>query len=262
MAEYNFEPPSDDEFHRHLVQGLESSGHHDLVRMLAGCRSEICPDGSFGRRWQALSYTFRIRVPFDRLTKFNAKHRDAIETLVNQLMPAAVGYDLSSVEFAPFAIGQGAAPPDKLLSETVKPDHDHVKAAWTKALSRRDSDPEGAITSARTLLEAVCKVILDENGVTYDPGLELPKLYRETAKTLNLAPEQHQEQVFKQILSGVFSVLDGLGAIRNSLSDAHGRGKRVVRPQPRHAELAVNLACSVSSFLMRTHEKRQAEKPF
>ncbi len=41
-------------------------------------------------------------------------------------------------------------------------DVDHVQDAWRKALERRLADPEGAITAARTLLEGVCKSILDE----------------------------------------------------------------------------------------------------
>lgn len=37
-------------------------------------------------------------------------------------------------------------------------------------------DPEGAITAARTLLETVCKHILDERGVDYEADADLPAL--------------------------------------------------------------------------------------
>jgi hypothetical protein len=80
-------------------------------------------------------------------------------------------------------------------------DPEHVKAAWQKALDRRAADPEGAITAARTLLETVCKHILDETeGVTYADDADLPKLWVLTAETLNLAPGQHQKPVFRAIL--------------------------------------------------------------
>jgi hypothetical protein len=46
-------------------------------------------------------------------------------------------------------------------------DPDGVYKVWSKALDRRSSDPEGAITSARALLETVCKLILERNGKTY-----------------------------------------------------------------------------------------------
>ncbi len=132
-------------------------------------------------------------------------------------------------------------------------DTEHVQEIWQKALERKSSDPEGAITIARTLLESVCKSILDARKVSYEDDLDLPKLYNLTAKQLNLAPAQHTEEVFKQILGGCFAVVNGLGAIRNRHSDAHGKGINPIKPHPRHAELAVNLAGPVAMFLVQTH---------
>jgi hypothetical protein len=132
-----------------------------------------------------------------------------------------------------------------------------VQAVWQRALERRVSDPEGAITSARALLETVCKHILDDFSVAYDESADLPKLYRLTSDALNIAPSQHTEQVFKQILGGCTSVVEGLGALRNRLGDAHGGGRSRVKPAPRHAQLAVNLAGSMTSFLVATWEARK-----
>lgn len=117
-------------------------------------------------------------------------------------------------------------------------------------------DPEGAITAARTLLESVCKHILDSASISYDEKDDLPKLYGLTAEQLNVSPSQHTEQIFKQILGGCKSVVEGLGALRNKLSDAHGKGKMAVKPSARHAELAVNLAGSMATFIVSTWESR------
>jgi hypothetical protein len=133
----------------------------------------------------------------------------------------------------------------------------HVQDAWRKALERRATDPEGAITAARTLLECVCKHVLDEAGAEYDNKDDLPKLYRKAAEQLNLAPNQHTEQLFRQILGGCQTVVEGLGALRNQLSDAHGRGKGGAKPASRHAELAVNLAGTMATFLIQTQEARR-----
>ena len=150
---------------------------------------------------------------------------------------------------------ESRAPSDDAASATLTAvDSDHVQEAWHKALERRASDPEGAITAARTLLESVCKHVLDERGVDYDDGVELPKLYRSVASELNLAPSQHTEQVFRQILGGCQAVVVGLGAVRNKLSDAHGGGRYKVKPSSRHAELAVNLSGAMATFLVSTLE--------
>ncbi len=135
-------------------------------------------------------------------------------------------------------------------------DSRHVQEAWHKAMDRRLSDPEGAITTARSLLETVCKFILEKRGVEYDETLDLPKLYRQVSENLNLAPSQHSQPIVKQILGGCCSVVEGLGAFRSREGDAHGKGKLNVKPLPRHAALAVNLAGSLASFLIETWEAR------
>ncbi|MCD6726893.1 MAG: abortive infection family protein [Solirubrobacteraceae bacterium] len=122
------------------------------------------------------------------------------------------------------------------------------------------TDPEGAITAARSLLESVCKTILEDMTVEYDDrDDDLPKLYKRVSKALTLAPSDHTEEQFKAILGGCTTVVNGLGSIRNRASDAHGHGRKSYRPGSRHAALAVNLAGATALFLMETYEARQSE---
>jgi hypothetical protein len=154
-----------------------------------------------------------------------------------------------------------ATPADVSVSKAMdKFDTASVHQIWLKAIDRRETNPEGAITSARTLLETVCKHILDEHSQPYEAESALPRLYKMASKTLNIAPSQHSEPIFKQILGGCTSVVEGLGAMRNRLSDAHGQGKQPVKPAARHAELAVNLAGAMATFIVATHQAR-GEKP-
>lgn len=144
---------------------------------------------------------------------------------------------------------------DESTSKTIeKFNQDYINAQWLKALERKADDPEGAITSARTLIETTCKYILDQFDVNYKDDIELPKLYKLTAEKLNLAPDQHTEQIFKQILGGCQSVIEGLGSLRNKLSDSHGKRVSQAKPTARHAELAVNLAGTMTTFLLETYD--------
>lgn len=156
--------------------------------------------------------------------------------------------------------GKSSKPSDAPISDGLKSfDSDSVHYVWTKALDRREIDPEGAITAARTLLETVCKHVLDDCRTPYSKnGADLPELYKLVSKELNLAPNLHSEEIFKQILGGVTSVVHGLGAMRNRLGDAHGQGKAPVRPAPRHAQLAVNLAGSTALFIVETWATRRS----
>lgn len=158
-----------------------------------------------------------------------------------------------------FLEDRNSAPGDHIASDALATfDLDGVRVVWDKAIARRNTDPEGAITMARTLLETVTKRILDECGVVYSEKDDLPKLYAKTSAVLNLAPNQHTEEPIKAILGGATNLVHGIGTLRNRLSDSHGRGGKLpVRPSPRHASLAVNTAGAVSAFLVETHLEKQ-----
>lgn len=154
-----------------------------------------------------------------------------------------------------------ATPADEVVSDRLETfDAQGVHAVWVKALDRRHKDPDGAITVARTLLETVCKRVLDLSGAPYTDNEDLPKLYSMAAKALNLAPSQHSEEAFKAILGGAMNVVNGIGTLRNRLSDAHGRGGVPVKAAPRHATLAVNMAGTLATFIVETWDARNPQQ--
>jgi len=157
---------------------------------------------------------------------------------------------------------ENSTPSDSHVSNVLlQYDGEGVQSAWAKALKRRSGDPQGAITSARTLLEEVCRHILENHTDQNLEKWDLPRLYGETSKILNLAPSQHTEEVFKRILGGCHTVVENLGRLRNKIGDAHALGRRPIKPAPRHAALAVNLAGSMAMFLIETWlEQNNAEK--
>jgi hypothetical protein len=145
-------------------------------------------------------------------------------------------------------------PADELMTlAATRLNAESVSEAWTRALDRRETDPDGAITTARTLLESTLKTI-DDREVAYKSDADLPQLYKAAGKELNLSAGAHTEEMFKQILGGCNSVVVGLGSLRNKAGDAHGSGRKSYRPAPRHATLAVNLAGSMALFLIETYE--------
>lgn len=134
-----------------------------------------------------------------------------------------------------------------------------VRKCWDRATQRLETDPEGAITAARALLESVCKHILVDGGVQDVDDHDLPALYDMTSKSLGLAPSQHTAEAFKRILGGCTMVVHHLATLRNRLGDAHGKAPMGIRPAVRHARLAVNLAGAMATFLVETFEDRQSK---
>lgn len=155
--------------------------------------------------------------------------------------------------------GRHRAPADLSVGEALSSfDTEGAHAAWQKALARRHADPDGAVTAARSLLETVCKGLLERQRLPYPDDADLPKLYQLTAESLKLAPSQHTEESFKAILGSCQQIVNRLGNLRNKIGDAHGQGTTPTKPAPRHAALAVNLAGTMATFLVETWTARQA----
>jgi len=188
--------------------------------------------------------------PSESILKYKTSH-DVIAQLLQWR-------DEREAQYPGFIKGLGEDPVSAVARIALRrTDMGHIKEAWEKVVARRVADPEGAITAARTLLETVCKFILDDNRAEYDDRGDFPSLYKMVAKQLMLAPNQHTEKVFQQILRGCTMVIDGIGTMRNRLGDSHGKGKSSGIPATRHADLAVNLALSMASFLIATWEARK-----
>lgn len=122
-----------------------------------------------------------------------------------------------------------------------------------------EGDFDGAITNARSLVEAVLFAIekeLDPNPPEYDGNL--PKLYRRVHKHLNLSPGQESlAECLRQILSGLTSIISGLATLRNTMSDSHVIS---YKPLEHHARLAVNSSKTLCDFLFETKEFRRRRK--
>ncbi len=150
---------------------------------------------------------------------------------------------------------------ENITSALLLLNSDSVITEWTKALSRKDDDPKGSITISKTLLENLMKQLLNDLNIEYsDENDDIPQLYNTLANALNLSPSQHVDLIFKQILGGCYSIVQGLAGLRNKASDAHSSGKKPVNPAARHAEFVANIACALAVFLIQTWEFQKNKK--
>ena len=203
-----------------------------------------------------------LEVLVDPLTRETPDQYDLVNRLNQQLRADGfvlkeVGRLSGSPRFAVQLLTEGTTPADHGIGETLAAfDPADIGARWEEALKRRSTDPRAAITVARTLLEDTCKWIINAAGEEFAEKDDLPVLYRKLAKILKLAPDDHTEQIFKQILGACQLIVESLGSIRNKLGDAHSQGPKRAKPQVRHATLAVNLAGTMATFLIETWEAR------
>ena len=74
---------------------------------------------------------------------------------------------------------------------------------------------------------------------------------------LGLNPALVPDDDIRRILSGLASVVDGIGALRTHASSAHGHGSQGYELGPRQARLAVHAAHTLCLFVIETWEVRK-----
>lgn len=145
-------------------------------------------------------------------------------------------------------------------------DLDSVHREVERLLANVDTDPDDVLTSAKCLIESVCRAILADtgNGVIANAP-DFAPLTKQAFGELRLLPDQVSNQskgakLVKRILQNISSVLQNLAELRNLYGDAHGKGPGTKGLEPRHARLAAGLAGTLATFLLETHDRRKTKK--
>lgn len=139
-----------------------------------------------------------------------------------------------------------ALSPEDILSD------EYVAEMTAKCDARLASgDLDGAVTAARTLLEATLREIeIRLSGTAGDYKGDLQKQFKAVAKLVRIdAARPDLDDRFKDVVRGLVSVVSGLAPLRNRISDGHAR---VRKPAPHHARFVVNASKTVALFLVES----------
>ena len=127
--------------------------------------------------------------------------------------------------------------------------------------------PDFAFDLAKTLVESVCKTILEDIGHPAEPTWDAPKIMRETTTYLAILPPGHPNAAkartsITKTLNGLLTTLNGLCELRNFYGlSSHGRDGFSARLDLRHATLAAQAADTIVSFLYRIHRDALMQTP-
>lgn len=155
-------------------------------------------------------------------------------------------------------VRRGATLPGRQLDDMLRTrDLGGVNAEFERALTSIDGDPGAAATAACAIVEALCKVIIQDEGLAMPRDQSLLPLWKVVQRELGLDPGSIEDTDLQQVLSGLTSVMHGLGSLRTHAGSAHGRGRSQYRLAPRHARLVVNSAHTLVVFVLDTWDARR-----
>ena len=135
-----------------------------------------------------------------------------------------------------------------------------VDKEFERALANVEKDPPAAITAACSILEALFKVYIEDNGISMPADQSLKPLWKAASKDLGLDPAAIEDDDVKKVLSGLNSVVDGIGSLRTHTGSAHGHGRRAYHLEARHARLAVHASHTLVGFFIETWDERKRRK--
>lgn len=150
------------------------------------------------------------------------------------------------------------ATPSKTLDDFImEKDIPAVDQEFTRALSNVESNPREAVSAASNILESICKIYIAEQGLQAPVKQDLKPVWTVVRKDLGFDPGAVEDQDLQVILTGLLSIVDGIGALRTHASSAHGEGKKNYKLEPRHARLAIHAAHTVTLFIFESWQRKK-----
>ena len=150
------------------------------------------------------------------------------------------------------------------LSEMI--DFDTVSRDLDRGLASSQTDPEDAVTAVCSMVEGVCRSILIELGQLLSVKKDVQGLYNAVKQPLGLSAGRSEinpliANEVRQILSGLATVIGGLGALRSHGGDAHGREKGFARVDAQIARLSIHAASTAVLFLIKIWQRKFPARP-
>lgn len=116
-----------------------------------------------------------------------------------------------------------------------------------------EMDYSGTITVARTLLEQITREIIIQQGKSFNDNDDIKALINKCLKSLDFDVSQmpnELKEIYGKINSGFSTISQGLGCMRNCMSDSHSS---TCIATENDAILAINVSRTMSSFLLNRY---------
>ncbi len=77
-----------------------------------------------------------------------------------------------------------------------------------------ETKPKEAVTAACAMMESLCKVYIADEKLEMPADQSIKSLWKVVSKNLSLDPASIEDDDLKRVLSGLISIVDGLGSFR------------------------------------------------
>lgn len=184
------------------------------------------------------AYDKICNTAIDRINAILTVDRHILKRMGNQFFIVAVG---QKIEIKTANI-------DKIDTSYVRELPDRCKEELL--LGNFDS----VITKSRTMIEEVLVYILEKNNQHITTKGDLGKLFNQVKTLYNMQQNKDFDGRVNSLLSGLERIVEAIGSMRNTNSDAHGVGSRRISIKEREARLAMNSAMTFCEYILSIRE--------
>ncbi|KWF00489.1 hypothetical protein WL80_02530 [Burkholderia ubonensis] len=135
---------------------------------------------------------------------------------------------------------------------------DNLLRLWQDAVDATHVDSADALTRCSRFLEATCAKILRERDVPLPKDKSMSPLVKACLDTLAWPDAKEAEGDVRQLLGGIQSICNGIGALRTHFGTAHGASSHLPPLDPGYAVLVKHATVAAAHFLLNRH---QASRP-
>ena len=188
--------------------------------------------------------------------EYTLKRRDNVRKIERVLSNNGLQYRSGG-----FITGGGLAPSKTLKQLIEGRDMPAIHREFERAMETIETKPREAVSAASNILESIFKTYIEDNKLAMPDKQDLQPVFKVVRADLGLDPGSVEDQDLQRIITGLFSIVDGIGALRTHAGSAHSEGRRSYKLEPRHARLAVNAAHTIATFVMETWDKKVGNSP-
>lgn len=237
-----------------ILQLINYNGQTRLVSILRKCLFDIEQTNSFGNNgsYQCGLYLYTDIKTLEITKKLLPEENKSIINAWNTIfIPRLSGLEITWLEYE-LDINQKIPTNNIPIEEQFNNLDIEIINIQIEKINKKmqNKDYDGAITNSRSLLESLLKFILIENNIEIIKNEDLISLYKKVTQILHMNPSDYEEKYFKKILSGFFTIIQGVGEIRNQFSDAHGvESGKFYKLEERHVRLTIDGTKSICNYL-------------
>lgn len=124
-----------------------------------------------------------------------------------------------------------------------------------------EDNPDSSIELCKSVIEGVCKTIINDHGKEAGDKSDLSPLVKKTLSCFNLADEKHKKHI-DNLMTRVANVAHKIGEIRNDSSyAAHGKDISHIRMSKTLALFTVHTTNAILGFILHLHAKYRNYTP-